>query len=62
MGHFRPKQWGHAEGEEKAGKMLSLRTVPDPSTRLMTAIPKLGFGSAANEAGSFAIKDFFPSG
>lgn len=56
------EHWGHAEGEDKAGQILQSGTAADPSTRPVRAVPKLGFGSAANEAGSFATKHCSPSG
>lgn len=56
------EQWGHTEVEDRAGKMLQSGTVADPPPRPVRAVPKLGFGSAANEAGSFSIKHSSPSG
>lgn len=44
------EQWGHAGGE--AGNMLQSGTAAHPSTRPMRAVPKPGFGSVADEAGS----------
>lgn len=58
----RAEQWGHAQGEDKAGQILQSGTAADPTTRPVRAVPKLGFGSAANEAGSFTTKHSSPLG
>lgn len=47
------EQWGHAEGEDRAGIVLQSGAAADPSLRPMRAVPEQPFGSAANEHQTF---------